>query len=192
VYIFIKVRGGDRGAGFSTHFFQGVINLLIYAEMHNLVPWGHFDFEYSKMIWDPNVTGNYTHEMPVASIVAIETEEGGQPGGPKHIPPYDPSATKTLPLQGNGMWNTYFEPLSDFSEDLARAGCHLPLVQLNELQLLPGMHYYSHWALRAWPLYLRRKERGEPNQTIHWPRDEAVYDPLWWLPKRQVEVVRAA
>ena len=123
----LHIAMGDIGGGASTIFFQFVIGQLMYAEQYFLLPLIHFN-NVSNIIYDQRVHGNGRQAtlefqgMGNASDIA-------RPRGHwrDHVPgrPYFPQqqqdsnsnsndnkpTTKTVQLEGTGVWNDYFVPV---------------------------------------------------------------------------------
>lgn len=149
----LRFQPGDSGAGAATAFFLYVVNQLIYADMHNLLPWVHFD--YYGPVYDP-----VEHSISENSLLMLN---GGYISdakieGNRHPNPNYPGAPildssrmyeDTFFIQGSGIWNQYFLPLNDFSFNDTSCTSK-PYLVLSLGQLLPGIHYNAPWAVRAW------------------------------------------
>ena len=53
----LRISSVDNGAASGTVFFLYVVNHLIYANQHNLMPWIHFDPTTSGKVYDFNIHG---------------------------------------------------------------------------------------------------------------------------------------
>jgi hypothetical protein len=135
-------------------FFTSIINQLIYAERNNLEAWVHLVPESASLIYDAAVHSegekrsfvmmsglfvrNHTNEFSSGRVYPGELSLGD-------------SALKPMSyqIQGNGIWDSYFEPVSDFRP--GDPSCRdLPLVQMASPLVAPGLNSYSPWAVRAW------------------------------------------
>jgi hypothetical protein len=147
------IEKGDIGGAAGTVFFQFVIGQLIYAEMYNLKPWVHLN-NLSYVIYDPIVHGrgpgvNFTM-MGGANVTYIHRPNGhwrdshpGPPGNEEGLVPTE------FHFDGNGVWDDYFEPVSDFIPgDLS---CRdKPLITMDLYLVTPGVHGFAPWAPRCW------------------------------------------
>ncbi|KAL7545460.1 hypothetical protein ACHAWF_008809 [Thalassiosira exigua] len=61
----LHIRAGDRDAAAATIFFSYVVNHIIYAERHNLIPWIHFESVNRY---------TYTHSGEDTSVLMIERQ----------------------------------------------------------------------------------------------------------------------
>ncbi|GKY97725.1 hypothetical protein MPSEU_000730700 [Mayamaea pseudoterrestris] len=146
------VAMGDKGGAAGTIFFQFVIGQLIYAERNNLKPWVHFN-NVSYVVYDPDVHG----QGPGATLKAMVGRNATyvrRPGGHWRDAwpgPLDdgPTHQATLHFEGTGVWEHYFEPVSDFvpGDD----SCHSKLYVTLDLYLItPGIHAFAPWATSCW------------------------------------------
>lgn len=168
------IEGGDSYAAFGATLVH-IINQLLYAHKHNLVPFVHIA-EWSK-IFDPVNHAAPTRQYKV-SVYGVKTLPGGSIGGPN----FSSLKGETLTLNGDGVWNHYFEPVSSFSyEDFACPGVRV--VRLTDEDRLPGFHYCVEWAVRSWPYKLMFElpcsQRNKPADG----KDD-VYDDAWWYRNR--------
>lgn len=157
---FFHIQSGDQGAAAGTLFFQYMINQLIYADMHNLMPFIHLN-NVTFNVYDENVHGvgdglNLTIlgdqlDVPLVwSQVTHQGYTGNWPGKPvaKKLPLQE-KGVKTLWFRGTGVWNHYFEPVSEY--DPNNVICQkLPYVELNYEHLNPAIQFYAPWAVRSW------------------------------------------
>mmetsp|Transcript_34027 Transcript_34027/g.82501 ORF Transcript_34027/g.82501 Transcript_34027/m.82501 type:complete len:1245 (+) Transcript_34027:40-3774(+) len=173
------IEKGDIGGAAGTVFFQFVIGQILWAEMYNFKPWVHLN-NVSYIVYDPKVHGQgpgvqFTmQEGP--NITYIHRPDGHMkdyvPGPPKHM---DVLVQKNYNFSGNGVWNNYFEPVSDFLP--GDTSCrNKPLVTMDLYQVTPGVHGFAEWAPRCWryeylPDYITRphiplQEWLEPQRSI--------------------------
>jgi hypothetical protein len=199
----LRISQGDPWSGAGTMFFLHIVNQITYAEKHNLLPWVHLN-SVSKYVYDPVVheRGGHKHgkvikemiELKIGSVTRTKRRVGKDkhgknvylkfhdedlvlPGSPllddKHV------RQKNVTIVGNGVWTSYFEPISPVTTERLRtdSSCaSLPVVNLPEKVIFPGMHYFSPWVVRSW-VYPPLAEDLKPNKhtTIH----------DWFQPQRQ-------
>ena len=163
----LRIRSGDEGAASGTVFFLYIINHLIYAEMYNLLPWVHLDGT-SHRIYDEKVHGG----GPTVSFRMlpgkIRIGESSVPEAPK--PPSSRAETELFEVTGNGVWESYFEPISDFSPAYNRTCVRdKPLYEINYNGVSGGLHHAADWTVRAW-LYGRISESWKTKTIREWYR----------------------
>ena len=145
-----------KGASIGRAFFVSIINQLLYAEMYNLKPFIHLQLS-AELIHDAKVHNN-NHTTTTISFemlhgmtaTAIQNEND-----PRMIVPGEPHkaetslVSKSFQLEGNGIWEAYLEPVSDFVPgDESCAG--KPLIELQPDMVDPGLDSYTEWAVRSW------------------------------------------
>jgi hypothetical protein len=168
-----------RKAGAGTMFFQSIVDSLLYAEKYNLVPYIWINDDENQPCYDHAVHGiasnNRTARKKVGSItnlkgeggMACETEEGTRPGPPS----YTNLQPQTYTLIGNGLWQSYFEPIPMISSlphhvplsfhqphsnsgttdpSCAVACSQKPVFEMTRSQVMPDMHRCSEFAVRGW------------------------------------------
>jgi hypothetical protein len=170
----LMIQGGDAEAAVGTLFFMYVVNHLIYADQNNLVPWIHLNSVFP--CYDAIVHGNETKtftmmggvtESKIVGKDAMECKYWKRPQlypGPikvnRHLTP------QNFTIKGNGLWPSYFEPLSGYPPD--DPSCQdTPLFSLHTRSIFPGMHICAPWAVRPWsfnhvPTALRPEGTGQP------------------------------
>lgn len=159
---------GDK-ASTGAAFFTWVLNQLLYADMYNLKPWVHLSNETSKLLFDPAAHGNDSAirslDMATRMTVGMESNaEAGDSAGNrvenlgKPMPVSGESAVSLADhLIGNGIWKSYFEPVSDFAP--GDKSCRdKPIVSMPERVISSSLQYGS-WSVKAWrydkvPLYI--------------------------------------
>lgn len=176
----LHIAQGDREGAAGTIFFLFVLNQLLYADMYNLIPWVYLN-NVSRYVYDPQVhEANRTQQSlqvvcgKTASWMAAKDHISNRrfrfPGKPQgsHL-------TKCmLRLQGNGVWESYFERVSEY--DPNNFSCQsLPMVRLTYAQILPGLHVHAPWSLRAW------RYGGLPPSLLQMDK---TYDE-WFAPMRR-------
>jgi len=185
----LHIAQGDQEGAAGTIFFLFIVNQLLYAHEHNLIPWIHLN-NASHHIYDPVVHGDRGSFQTVRVRDTVHAAWSGFrdpiadkhfrfPGPPKWNHTHDDAVVSTIRLQpvtvsGTGVWKSYFEPVSAFSPN--DPSCQqLPMVRLSYSQIIPGLHLYCPWAVRAW------RYGGMP-PTLR--RNDVSYDE-WFHPMRQ-------
>ena len=151
-------------------FFTSVLNQIVFAQLHNLKPWVHLRTHKSDpgtaLICDARVHGdtNMTRSFEMMSGMAISVMQMNE-SDPRTLFPNHPALMAELTqrqytIYGNGIWNSYLEPASDFVPD--DESCRdKPLIEMEESLVNPGLQLYAPFALRAW-------------------RYDGVPEALWW------------
>ena len=171
------IQMGDIGGAAGTIFFQFVIGQLIYAELYNYKPWVFLN-NVSYVIYDPIVHGrgpgvNVTmlHGMEVSYIPSRPNTKNlhwrdSIPGPPilggnnnnhdNHTASSSSSSTtkpklvtKQYHFDGMGVWDDYFEPVSDFIPG-DRSCTSKPLLTMDLYLITPGIHGFAPWAPKCW------------------------------------------
>ena len=149
------IQSGDVGGAAATIFFQFVIAQLIYAEDHNYKPWVHFN-NISHHVYDQEfhnatqsqttVQFNMMKGMQVEHRSDVRLHRAAYPGKPY---PEEPLHPHSFSMTGNGVWETYFEAVSDFVP--GDKSCELkPLLTMDIWLITPGLHIYAEWTPRMW------------------------------------------
>eukprot|EP00523_Entomoneis_sp_CCMP467_P018507 CAMPEP_0168819904 /NCGR_PEP_ID=MMETSP0726-20121227/8549_1 /TAXON_ID=265536 /ORGANISM="Amphiprora sp., Strain CCMP467" /LENGTH=239 /DNA_ID=CAMNT_0008872349 /DNA_START=88 /DNA_END=804 /DNA_ORIENTATION=+ len=107
----------------------------------------------SHWIYDPEVHGRGGHEkfrMQKGEFTQQLNASNGCPSGAIQKP--GTTELTTYHMEGNGVWASYFEPVSPFHPQLvARSTCrYKPLVRLSFPQILQGLHLSCVHSVRAW------------------------------------------
>ncbi len=147
------IEKGDIGGAAGTVFFQFVIGQIMWAEEYNFKPWVHLN-NVSHVVYDPLVHGN----SPGVNVTMMKGQKVSYIQRPKgHRRDYKPGppigdAKDLKPHQyhfdGDGVWNNYFEPVSDFAP--GDKSCeNKPLVTMDLYLVTPGVHGFSG-APKAW------------------------------------------
>lgn len=181
--------------GFATVFFFYVMNQLLYAEKHNLLPWIHLDNEANTHVYD-KTEHNYV-DSPLSLKLQVlnglhwdsyDDSENSQtyeyPGTPilDHKDPESESSIVTL--NGTGIWSSYFEapsrldPVRDLAGDpkSTSSTCHSkPIFQLTLRQIEPSLMVFCPYCVRAW----RRK--STPPTLAQWNKPYQE----WFEPMRR-------
>jgi hypothetical protein len=174
----LHIASGDQGAAAGTLFFQYMVNQLIYADMHNLMPWIHLN-NITQWVYDEDIHGIGSlsfllmdgWKVPWVEGPGGSNLTGAWPGVPflKPIKSWEASDGSIVfegglkphrwHFQGQGVWNDYFEPVSNFNPN--DPSCQkLGLIQLDYYHLNPGIQFYAPFAVRSWeyhflPSYLQ-------------------------------------
>ena len=167
-----------RKAGAGTMFFQSIVDSLIYAEKYNLRPWIWINDDENKPCYDPKVHGagpntTYSHltgvieELVGEGKMACKTKHGTRPGPPDYL--HLEMADHTV--IGNGMWQSYFQPVSSVHPFADPSCASKPVFELSRSQVMPDMHRCSELAVRGWAF------KGIPDALL--PNDMPVSDWLW-------------
>jgi Glycolipid 2-alpha-mannosyltransferase len=149
----LHIATSGRSSSLSGAFFVSVVNQIIFAQQHNLLPWVHLSSGTSPHIYDPAVHDNNATSVEMMFGMGINWfKEEGKPDAPLPGEPVlrsDKLHLRNFDMQGNGIWETYLEPVSDFQPgDLS---CRVkPLVPMDENMLTFGIN--PHWdkAVRPW------------------------------------------
>ena len=177
-----------RKAGAGTLFFQSIVDSLIYAEKYNLKPWIWINDDENKPCYDPKVHGvgpnvTYSHltglidELVGEGKMACKTKHGTRPGPPDYL--HLEMADHTV--VGNGMWQSYFHPVSSVQPFADPSCASKPVFELSRSQVMPDMHRCSELAVRGWAF------KGIPDALL--PNDMPMSDWLWDHRRRASSIV---
>jgi hypothetical protein len=146
-------------------FFSSVLNQLAFAGRNNLLPWVHLDANdrANFLLFDEREHGAMPKKhvqmmlMMNASIVFRPAVGNSTTGGHNYptgfpVPPVSTTTAKPISprtLHGNGIWESYFLPVSDFVP--GDSSCQAkPLVELDEAAIDSGFGQEDDWvAVRA-------------------------------------------
>jgi len=147
----ISAVGNQASAG--TAFFTSVLNQLMYADTYNLKPWVHLTNKTGEIIFDPIAHGNRTAitlNMPPGYVTRVKTSIGDALYPGKPVPSEEGRSTgKVHHYAGNGVWNSYFEPVSNFAPD--DESCHDKLlVSMSDHMVTFGLQLHSPSSVKAW------------------------------------------
>jgi Glycolipid 2-alpha-mannosyltransferase len=144
---------GNR-VGTARTMFMSILNQLIYADRYNLKPWIHLSSAMSPLIYDPvehngSIKERFFQMLYGSNVGTDESQVVSNaiiPGRPKlggNLMPHN-----YLIPSGNGIWNSYFEPVSDFipGDESCR---NKPLIEMEEKMVNPGFEV-TPWAVKAW------------------------------------------
>ena len=164
----LLIDRGDVGAAATTLFFIYVVNYLIYAEMYNLLPWIHFNnvshrvydmaehggvggrsetsLDYSpRIITVKNMLQGLTVQHKEMGIKSCKKQQLAAPQNKTPMTEVSIAAT----VYGNGVWESYFEPVSHYSPISNPCKKPKPLVQFTPSDVA-SMHYRWPLAVKAW------------------------------------------
>ena len=166
----LLIQQGGPKAGAGTVFFLFVLNQLIYADLFHLKPWIHLNsvshYVYDKQVHGTNETRTFRMAYGNASWSKFYDSEEKRgylyPGPPRK--PAEPHTPQEYSISGTGVWNSYFEPVSDFQPGYCSS---LPLMTLDGDQIYQ-MHFASPWSVRAWRYAtLPAKLQNRTNEALH-------------------------
>lgn len=139
----LHISQGDNEGAAGTIFFLFVLNQLLYAEKHSLIPWIHMN-NVSHYVYDPIVHGKgdqITFEVQSlvnaswTSFVDSISKQKVAFAGPPSFPKIQRKTKVTV--TGNGIWDSYFYPVSAFKPN--DVSCqNLPMVRLSHRQIIPA------------------------------------------------------
>lgn len=154
----LLIRKSDGDSAIGTKLFSYVINQLQYADQNNLVPWIHLDPAFP--CYDESVHGNETtlsftwpSGMKESKIIEMGDKKCVWQRGGGHYPgPVVTTKAKReqFDLIGNGIWQSYFKPLTE-PIPIHDPSCRdKPLFSLHKKSIYPGLHICAPWAVRSW------------------------------------------
>jgi hypothetical protein len=177
--LYISAVGKSAATG--TAFFNFVVDQLIYADKYDLLPWIYIDDQ--NPLFDPIAHGIganrsfHVKKGAVPSIVGSDTmacknnrKTGTYPGPPD----FDSLEPFRYTIKGNGIWASYFHPVSSFSLDDPTC-MEKPFIRFDFSHIFPGLHKCWPWSVRSWNF------RGLPIALS--PHNSTVHD--WLGPMRE-------
>jgi hypothetical protein len=144
-----------------------MVGFLYWADQHNFKPWVHLN-NFSVPVFDdvvhaqgPGVRFTMMKGMEVGWARDARDPHGYVFPGKPMLPDGVTLTSHEYFFEGTGVWEHYFEPVSDFSP--GDPSCtNKPLVSLTLEQISQGLHCQAPWASFAWrywmPGYMRRTE----------------------------------
>jgi len=149
----LHIQHTDYGGASGTTFFQFMIGMLQWADMHNYKPWVHMN-NYTWPVWDEKVHGQgpgVRFSMRGGAYINDAFSEKDWthspfPGDP--IVPRDRYNQK-FEFRGTGIWEHYFEPVSDFAPG-DKSCIDKPYLRMSHENIVPGLHANAPWAPRGW------------------------------------------
>lgn len=164
------ISQGDVGGAAGTIFFQFVVGQILYAEKYNLKPWVYLN-NISYVIYDP-VVHSQGPGVRFTAIGGMNASHIVRPNGHwrDHVPGKPVKVGPVVPtefyLEGTGVWEQYFEPISDFRP--GDPSCESKqLVQMEEFLITPGIHGFAEWAPRCWRYQYAPDYMTEPHIPLH-------------------------
>jgi hypothetical protein len=169
----LHIRMGDIGGAASTIFFQFVIDQILYAERHNLVPWIHFN-NISHIVYDPLVHKTKTKGAASSFQVLVGRNatwlhrssakhnrhwRDRYPGpinltqklSPATIHLVDGRSDDATAISGtDGIWGHYFEPIHPHFVPGDESCEGLPLITLDLKAITPGLHGFAPYTPKCW------------------------------------------
>ena len=153
----LLISAVGRGATTGSALFTSVLNQLLFAEKYNLRPWVHLRSDVSPLIYD-----DVAHNNPASKQTTFQMLRGMDvsyllhDGIDNSYYPDQPARREAeLTLEnftvspGNGIWNSYFEPVSDFLP--GDVSCQSkPLIEMHEALVSPGLESFCPWSVKAW------------------------------------------
>ena len=176
----IKVGGGDDFS-FGMTFFHFILNQLLFADMNNLKPWIHLDSSVAKPVFDDTIHNGGNLSVEVLNGAEVHTESFHSTStttAEVQVNFYPVSIntkstalfSRTMLAVGNGVWRSYFAPVSDFdpSDRAAFASCKgKPMISLNKTMVLSGIHKWAPWSIRSF-------NYSGLSDDLWWPKASAI------------------
>ena len=154
------IQETDKGSASGTIFFQLMVAMLQWADQHNYLPHVHLFNASNDKVYDNVVHG----QGPITKFNMLDGMEIGFardpqdpqqcsfPGQPQ-LSSQDGLRAKEFVLDGTGVWEHYFEPLSDFVP--GDPSCRdKPIVTMNYLLVVHGIHSQAPWSPRPWRYWM--------------------------------------
>ncbi|KAG7346501.1 glycolipid 2-alpha-mannosyltransferase [Nitzschia inconspicua] len=163
----LHIAHAGEKEGIASSFFTSVLNQLIYAENYNLKPWIFLN-ETSRHIYDKDIHGSgkflYRHtpnSMTISESMREEHTSLAFPGPPL---PSTGRGHSTVRLTGNGIWQSYFEQVSDFvpGDDSCT---EKPFLSISAGMVAPGLNSLAPWSVKAWQYDDLPDDLWRPNNT---------------------------
>jgi hypothetical protein len=154
----LHIQQGDFGGASGTIFFQYLVGFLFWADQHNYKPWVHLN-DFSTPIYDQTIH-NQGPGVNFTMMGGMRVSWANDPRDPRFKFPGRPKLEYGRELEhtdfyfkGTGVWDHYFEPVSDFSP--GDPSCLTkPLVELDYLQISQGLHAQAPWGVHAWRYWM--------------------------------------
>ena len=162
----LHIQHGDPWAAGTAVFFMYIVNYLQYAEAYHLMPWIHLD-HVSERIYDEKVHGTApSRSFPVPSLMKV-THGCGED---QICKPRRMGRPRNITVHGNGVWDSYFYPVSSFTLDNP---CYLPYLTFTE-EDEGRMHYGWVRSVRAWHYIESVRPRPKRGHLHEWYGDMRV------------------
>jgi hypothetical protein len=149
----LLIEHSDQKAAVGTLFFIHVINQLIYAQQHKLLPFVHLTTRnacFDRVVHDVKPAHLFEFPKGLAEINRISCKPSLQvwnyPGSVNYT--IVSNRTYELEIHGSGIWSNYFRPVTEVDWRC----CHqeLPLVRMTQGLTANGIHMCAPWAIRGW------------------------------------------
>lgn len=161
----LHISSVNAGDGAGRAFFSTVLNQLLYAEQHQLMPFIHLQPPIAgeeSFIYDDAVHGTFSTEeasveefSALSGVVAAVRQLGTNtlmgdskkqmlyPGAPAKRAS---ASGRTVKLYGTGVWSSYFDA---FEIPSVKCRSSLPWIEWEKV-LVRNAPLYAPWAIRAW------------------------------------------
>jgi hypothetical protein len=153
----LHISQGDAGGASGTIFFQFMVGMLQWADQFNYIPFVHLN-NISKKVYDQKVHGRGESKSFTAMIGmdishardATDTKHCTFPGSPVLVSPLGQGEYR---LDGTGVWEHYFLPVSPF--DPNDPSCQAkPVVTMTHKHAVYGVHSQAPWAPHPWRYWM--------------------------------------
>lgn len=133
-------------------FFSFIVGMLQWADQHNYKPWIHLN-DFSQPVYDPVVHTrgeNTKFSMMSGKEIGFARDPIDPfgyhfPGQPKMEEGVVELTLREYEFSGTGIWNHYFEPVSDFAP--GDSSCESkPYVHFDISRVVPGIHSQAPYA----------------------------------------------
>jgi alpha 1,2-mannosyltransferase len=135
-------------------FFTHVLNQLLYARNHQLLPWIHLDAASgAQSLFDDQYHKNADHASEILEIKRVPVRSNSPSAQYPYPGPPDASQSPhetSYSIQGNGVWESYFAPVASWTDVKACIGEGKSLFTLAPEQVSPGLDSYSADSVKAW------------------------------------------
>jgi len=158
----LHIQHGDVGGASGTVFFQFMVGMLRWAEQHNFKPWVHLN-DVSKVVFDQAVHkkgGTLPTKLIMLDGMKIGWARDSQdpigyiiPGLPQRQLGTE-LKRKEFTFEGTGVWEHYFEPVSDFSPGDDPSCLDKPYLTMEYNHILPGLHSHASWVPHPWRYWM--------------------------------------
>jgi hypothetical protein len=162
-----------------TFFFQAILDGIAFAEQHNLYPFVWIDGGRNEhSVWDAKVDGRelygtFQHLSGTIELTHRHVNNGKCKGDPLR-PDFTRLTYATIELRGNGMWQSYFEPMPmPFLDPTCQ---DKPLFFMKQMHLR-GMHFCSEVSIKD-----RVSKKMVPDVT---PKGQQMTLDDWMYDQRQ-------
>jgi len=152
----LHISQGDAGGASGTIFFQFMVGMLQWADQFNYMPFVHLN-NFSAKVYDTQVHGqdpgrSFTMMGGMQIGNALDARDPGRcvfPGRPE-LKASSGLRPEKFTLNGTGVWQHYFEPISPFDPGGDPSCEALPLVTMTREHIVFGIHSQAPWAPHPW------------------------------------------